>query len=92
MVNRQISIANHKIMAPAMDFVVFCAEKGEVEVDGKRLTLLAAPMAGFYTPEKGQPNPGVTQMRVAYVEPPERMALVPRLFAELFQQFEASRA
>jgi hypothetical protein len=30
-------------------------------------------------------------MRVAYVEPPERMALVPLLFAELFKQFEASR-
>jgi aspartate aminotransferase len=75
----------------AMDFVVFCAEKGEVEVDGKRLTLLAAPMAGFYSPAEGQSNPGVTQMRVAYVEPPERMALVPRLFAELFKQFESSR-
>jgi len=75
----------------AMDFVIFCAEQGVVEVDSKRLTLLAAPMAGFYTPTEGQPNPGVTQMRIAYVEPPERMALVPRLFAELFKQFEASR-
>jgi aspartate aminotransferase len=76
----------------AMDFVKFCASEGAVEVDGKQLTLLTAPMAGFYTPPAGEPNPGLTQMRIAYVEPPERMALVPRLFAELFRQFEASRA
>ena len=39
----------------------------------------------------GQPNPGKSQMRVAYVETPEKMALVPRLFAELFTQYEARR-
>jgi len=73
----------------ALDFVLFCASKGVVEVDGKRLTLLTAPMAGFYNTPAGKPNPGLTQMRIAYVEPPERMALVPRLFAELFRQYEA---
>jgi hypothetical protein len=30
-------------------------------------------------------------MRIAYVEPPERMALVPRLFTDLFRQYEARR-
>ena len=75
----------------AMDFVIYCAGEGAVEVDGKKLTLLTAPMAGFYSMPPGQENPGTTQMRIAYVEPPERMALVPRLFADLFQQFEAQR-
>ena len=75
----------------AMEFVKYCASEGAVEVDGKQLTLLTAPMAGFYTTPAGETNPGLTQMRIAYVEPPERMALVPRLFAELFRKFEASR-
>lgn len=76
----------------AMDFVLYCASEGGVEVDGKQLTLLTAPMAGFYSVGGDAPNPGLTQMRIAYVEPPDRMALVPRLFAELFQQYEAKRA
>jgi aspartate aminotransferase len=76
----------------AMDFVLYCAREGAVEVEGKKLTLLTAPMAGFYSTPPGEVNPGLTQMRIAYVEPPERMALVPRLFAELFRQFEATRA
>jgi aspartate aminotransferase len=75
----------------AMDFVTFCASEGFVEVDGKRLTLLTAPMGGFYTVAGGAQNPGRTQMRIAYVEPPERMALVPRLFTDLFHQYEARR-
>jgi len=76
----------------AMDFVLYCASEGVVEVDGERLTLLTAPLAGFYSMPAGAANPGRTQMRVAYVEPPERMKLVPRLFAELFRAYEATRA
>jgi aspartate aminotransferase len=75
----------------ALDFVLYCAGEGVVEMDGKPLTLLVSPMAGFYSTPPGEPNPGVTQMRVAYVEPPQRMALVPMLFAELFGQYEESR-
>jgi aspartate aminotransferase len=75
----------------AMEFVLFCAREGMVEIDGKPLTLLVAPMAGFYSMPAGKPNPGLTQMRIAYVEPPERMALVPPLFAQLFHQYEATR-
>jgi aspartate aminotransferase len=57
-----------------------------VEMEGKRLTLLVAPMAGFYDlPLKK--NPGRTQMRIAYVETPERMKMVPGLFKELLQGF-----
>ena len=62
-----------------------------MKINGKYATLLVAPMAGFYkSSEKGK-NPGLTQMRIAYVETPERMKLVPLLFAELFKQYEALR-
>ncbi len=75
----------------AMDFVLYCAREGGVELNGKRQTLLVAPMAGFYSIPEGEPNPGRTQMRIAYVETPDRMALVPPIFAELFKQFEEGR-
>ncbi len=71
----------------ALEFVLFCARRGSLEVDGSLMTLLTAPMAGFYTVRDGQPNPGRTQMRVAYVESPERMKLVPRLLAGLLQEY-----
>jgi aspartate aminotransferase len=69
----------------ALDFVMWCASEGAVDVDGKAMTVLTAPMAGFYSVPAGRPNPGRTQMRIAYVEPPETMALVPDLFAGLLQ-------
>jgi aspartate aminotransferase len=70
----------------AMDFVLYCAREGRVEVHGKPLTLLVAPMSGFYNLPR-EDNPGRTQMRIAYVEAPERMELVPQLFAQLLQGF-----
>ncbi|MBI2894119.1 MAG: aminotransferase class I/II-fold pyridoxal phosphate-dependent enzyme [Deltaproteobacteria bacterium] len=76
----------------ALDFVLWCAEHGAVEDAGRAVTVLTAPMAGFYTVPAGEPNPGRTQMRIAYVEPPEIMARVPALFAELFAKYEATRA
>lgn len=71
----------------SMDFVLYCAQKGKVLIDGKDLTLLVAPMAGFYSLPEGAFNPGRTQMRIAYVESPENMALVPILFKELLKQY-----
>jgi aspartate aminotransferase len=76
----------------AHEFALFCAEEGEVRIDGKAFTLLTAPMAGFYEVAPGAENPGTTQLRVAYVESPERMRLVPRLLAELFQLYESKKA
>ena len=70
----------------AMNFVLYCAREGAVEMEGKRLTLLVAPMAGFYDLPATE-NPGRTQMRIAYVETPERMKMVPGLFKELLQGF-----
>jgi aspartate aminotransferase len=76
----------------AMDFVHFCASQGAVDIDGTPTTLLTAPMAGFYRTAPDGTNPGRTQMRIAYVLPPDQMAVVPKLFAELFRQFESQRS
>jgi len=75
----------------ANEFVLFCTREGVTEVGGERLTLLVAPMSGFYNSKPGESNPGKTQMRIALVEPPDRMALVPTLFEALFRRFEAKR-
>lgn len=72
----------------ALDFVLFCAQKGKTDINSQEMTLLVAPMAGFYSLPEGAPNPGRTQMRIAYVDSPERMALVPRLFASLLEQYK----
>ncbi|MCP4676072.1 MAG: aminotransferase class I/II-fold pyridoxal phosphate-dependent enzyme [Deltaproteobacteria bacterium] len=75
----------------AQDFVLYCSRKGRVEIDGKSYTLLVSPMAGFYQVAEGEANPGLTQMRIAYVDTPDRMALVPRLFASLLKSYEQNR-
>jgi aspartate aminotransferase len=74
----------------AVDFVMYCARQGSVELEGKSYTLLVSPMAGFYN-QAGKANPGLTQMRIAYVEPPESMQRVPLLFRELLARYEAQR-
>jgi aspartate aminotransferase len=76
----------------AMQFVLWCASEGSMQIDGEPWTLLTAPMAGFYDTPRGGTNPGRTQLRIAYVENPERMAWVPRLLAHLFAAYEAQRA
>jgi aspartate aminotransferase len=47
-------------------------------------------MEGFYSVPEGAPNPGRTQLRIAYVETPEKMSLVPRLLVELLHAYEAA--
>jgi len=74
----------------AKEFVLFCAQEGRIPMDDENYTLLVAPMAGFYS-ARGENNPGNTQMRIAYVPTPEEMKKVPKLFAELFRQYEAKR-
>jgi aspartate aminotransferase len=74
----------------AQEFVLYCAKKGKVSIDGEEVTLLVAPMAGFYSVGEGEANPGKTQMRIAYVETPENMAKVSKLFVELLHQYEES--
>ena len=71
----------------ARDFATYCAREGSVEFQGENLTLLVAPMAGFYSIGEGEKNPGTSQVRIAHVQPPENMKLVPRLFSALFEQY-----
>jgi aspartate aminotransferase len=66
---------------------MWCASEGAVDVDGKAMTVLTAPMAGFYSVPAGQPNPGRTQMRVAFVATPQRMAMIPGIFARLLKRY-----
>lgn len=75
----------------AIDFCLYSAGEGVVDIDGVQTTLLVAPMKGFYDIAKGENNPGSTQFRISYVETPENMMKVPELFVKLIQQFEASR-
>lgn len=56
------------------DFVLYCAQKGSVEIDGQKMTLLVAPMSG-------------AQLRIAYVIPKDEIKLVPRLLKELLEQY-----
>lgn len=71
----------------AKKFVLWCAEQGKVDIKGQAYTLLVSPMQEFYSVAQGQDNPGRTQMRIAYVETPERIKLVPPLFAKLLKQY-----
>ncbi len=70
----------------AEDFVMYCAKNGEVNINGKRYTLLVSPMWGFYNVLEGR-NPGNTQIRIACVEPEEKMRLVPELFERLLNDY-----
>lgn len=71
----------------ALDFVLYCAREGCVEINGEKYTLLVSPMSGFYTVEEGEVNPGSTQMRVAYVPVKSDMDLAPELFEKLFKAY-----
>jgi aspartate aminotransferase len=73
----------------ALEFVMWCAAEGSVNVDGKSMTVLTAPMSGFYSVPAGAPNPGRTQMRVAYVVKPDQMARIPGIFAQLLRKYLA---
>ena len=82
------------IAKPSFDakaFSLFCAEEGSIDLDGEKYTLLVSPMDGFYRAIDGQTNPGLTQMRVSFVATPDKMKMVPELFAELFHLYEATK-
>jgi aspartate aminotransferase len=71
----------------AREFALWCAREGRYDLDGRPFTLLTAPMAGFYSLPAGVPNPGRTQLRVAYVETPERIRRVPELLVGLLEGY-----
>jgi len=73
------SIVDVKKIVPAdfdcNEFVLFCAQKGKVDVDGQKMTLLLAPMENK------------TQMRIAYVLQESDMKLVPQLLKLLLEKY-----
>jgi aspartate aminotransferase len=74
-----------------LDFVGWCAREGRVPVGGQAYTLLTAPLTGFYQVAPGQPDPGATQLRIAFVGTPEESRLIPGLLAQLLKDYEAGR-
>ncbi len=89
------SVVDLRNVVPAtfdgVEFVRWCAREGRCDVDGRALTLLTAPMAGFYSVPAGSPNPGRTQLRLAYVLTPDQMKLAPGLLAELLKGYLARK-
>jgi len=75
----------------AREFVMYCAREGNVNINRDDWTLLVAPMEGFYNIDHGEKNPGITQMRIAYIEPPEKMKLVPKLFSVLLRHYAGKK-
>ncbi len=73
----------------ALDFVLYCAREGSIEIDGEYYTLLVSPMAGFYSVGPDEENPGKTQMRVSYVPVKEDMKKAPELFEKLFTEYNS---
>lgn len=67
-------------------FTQFCAEKGKVLIEEKKYTLLLAPMNGFYKNSKH----GKTQLRLAVVEPSEKMFMTSKVLKKLYIDFNLS--
>lgn len=77
----------------AVDFVMYCAEKGKITLeDGTDYTLLLSPLNGFYSGASPETNPGKTQLRLSFCENPELLKHAPFLLSKLFRQYEAERA
>lgn len=75
----------------SIEFVSYCAEKGNVLIDGVPTTLLVASMAGFYNKVNDQKNPGETQLRLSFCDPAEKLQHVPYLLNALLMNFEKER-
>ncbi|MEM4137200.1 MAG: aminotransferase class I/II-fold pyridoxal phosphate-dependent enzyme [Candidatus Anstonellaceae archaeon] len=72
----------------AKDFVIWCAERGKVEIENKNYTLLLAPMEGFfYSLDEKEKEAIKKQLRIAYVLPKKEINLIPKLLKELLGQY-----
>lgn len=69
-----------------VDFVQYCAERGQVDINGQPHTLLLAPLPGFYSNKQPENH---KRLRMAFVAPPEDMKIVPELFARLLDSFQS---
>lgn len=75
----------------ASEFIMYCAQKGKVSINGQETTLLTAPMKGFYNNYSEKENPGRTQIRISFCEPPEKLALIPELLVKLLADYLATK-
>lgn len=75
----------------SLDFVLYAAMHGKVNVNGEELTLLVVPLTGFYNEVPGEPNPGLTQLRISFCEPEDQLEKIPYVFVELLKQYENQR-
>ena len=64
-------------------FTKYCAEKGKIQIEDRFYSILLAPMKSFYQSR----NLGRTQMRLAMVEPPEKMNQTAKVLKGLFYNF-----
>jgi aspartate aminotransferase len=69
----------------ADEFVLWAAREGFAEIDKQKLTLLLAPMSGFYSQENWKF--ARTQFRLAYVESCDKIKKVPKLFTALLEKY-----
>jgi len=67
----------------ASEFVQFCDKEGKVKIENQFYTILVSPMGGFYN----NPGEGDTQMRIAFVDPPEMVEKAPKIFSQLLCEF-----
>lgn len=65
------------------NFTHYCAKVGKVKIKDKYYTLLLAPMEGFYK----DLNRGKTQMRLAVVEPSEKIKYTPIVLKTLLDEY-----
>jgi aspartate aminotransferase len=66
-----------------LEFMSWCASQGKVKIGSTSYTLLVAPMRGFY-----YGGGGSTQIRLSYVETPEKLAKIPQLLASLLEEYQ----
>ena len=64
-------------------FIEYCATKGKSRMYNKDYTLLLAPMTGFYYNSAD----GITQARIAIVEPENNLKIVPDILLDLIDSY-----
>jgi aspartate aminotransferase len=65
-------------------FTKYCAEKGKINIENRYYSILLAPMKLFYQNKEL----GRTQMRLAVVEPPEKIKLTAEILKNLFIEYK----
>ncbi len=65
------------------NFIEYCATIGKSTIDNNDYTVLLAPMTGFYYNK----NDGITQARIAIVEPENNIKLVPDILSDLIKNY-----